>query len=156
MPKVLYNNSYGIGFSFSDAFIAEYEGRVGKKLDSTKALFYKGADSIRCDPIAIAIFEEKGSEWCSGEGSSIALRNVHPVMARYWEIEETEGDEYVRIMSSEALADILHAFMLTNDRTTLDKQYAAIMEAVGLKPSDVNPSNDNGYIHRYFSVEFDP
>jgi len=153
MIKILYNNSYGVGFSVSDAFVAEYNARTKTSLDSAKALFFKGPDSIRCDPIAITIIEEKGSEWCSGEGSSLAVHEVHSVMARYWEIEETDGDEYVRIMTAEALSDILHTFMQTNDRTTLDKQYAAIMEAVGLKPTEINSNNDN---HSYFNVEFNP
>ena len=161
MVKVLYNNSYGPGFSFSDAFIAEYDRRSGKKLDITNALFHKGIDSIRCDSVAVALFEEKGAEWCSGEGSFLAIREVHPVMERYWEIEENEGDEYVRVMITEALADILHTFMLTNDRANLDNQYNAIMNAAGypsaqggLKEKEENSSNDN-HIHRYFSVEAD-
>jgi hypothetical protein len=148
MIKVLYNNSYGPGFSFSDAFITEYEYRTGKKLDTMNALFHKGIDSIRCDPVAITLFEEKGAEWCSGEGSFLALREVHPALERYWEIEENEGDEYVRVMITDALADILHTFMLTNDRANLDKQYDAIMNAagfpqrVGLKETDRDSSND--------------
>lgn len=127
--KVLYNNCYGEGFTLSDAFLEEYEKRTGKKLDPAKILFYKGVTSIRCDPVAIALFEEKGSEWCSGYDSMLAIRDVPAVFDRYWEIEEGDGDEYVRILISEALADVLHAFMQTGDRATLDRQYAAIIAA---------------------------
>ena len=156
MVKVLYNNSYGPGFGFSDAFVAEYDRRTGKKLDVTNALFHKGVDSIRCDPVAIALFEEKGDEWCSGDGSFLAIREVHPVMERYWEIEENEGDEHVRVMISDALADALHAFMRTNDRANLDKQYDAIMAAAGLPTAGVGlkeaegDSSNGGY--SYFGV----
>ena len=61
MPfKVLYNNCYGPGFCFSDAFVAEYEAKTGRKVDIVSALFCRGADSIRCDPVAVAIVEERG------------------------------------------------------------------------------------------------
>jgi hypothetical protein len=131
--KVLYNNCYGAGFSLSDAFVTEYEKRSGKPLDPVKALFHTGADSIRCDPIAVALFEEMGSAWCSGPDSELAIREVPDVLSRYWEIEEGDGDEYVRVCIADALADILHTFMQTNNRADLDRQYAAIMDASVLK-----------------------
>jgi hypothetical protein len=127
--KILYNNCYGPGFTLSDAFLEEYEKRTGKKLEPAKVLFHTGVGSIRCDSIAIALFEEKGSEWCSAPGSDIAIRDIPSVFDHYWEIEESDGDEYVRILVSEALADILHTFMQTGDRATLDRQYAAIIAA---------------------------
>lgn len=127
--QVLYNNSYGDGFVFSEAFLAEYEARTSKKLDTIKALMRIGPDSIRCDPVAIAIFKEKGAEWCSGPTSDLALREFSNVFDRYWEIEEQDGDEHVRLLVSEALADILHEFMRTGDRVTLDRQYKAIVSA---------------------------
>ena len=150
--KVLYNNCYGSGFCLSDAFVTEYNKRTGKELDQVKALFYKGADSIRCDPVAITLYEEKGSEWCSGPDSELAIREVPDVLSRYWEIEESDGDEYVRICVADALADILHTFMQTHNRTDLDRQYAAIMNTSVLKTEPTTQSND---IYRYFSVELD-
>ena len=155
--KVLYNNCYGTGFCLSDAFVTEYNKRTGKELDQVKALFYKGADSLRCDPVAVTLFEEMGSTWCSGSDSELAIREVPDVFSRYWEVEESDGDEYVRICVAEALADILHTFMQTGNRAALDRQYAAIMNASVLKVEPVTPSNDNDdYVHRYFSVEFNP
>jgi len=131
--KVLYNNCYGPGFCFSDAFIAEYEAKTGRKLDTIAALFRRGADSIRCDPVAIALVEERGAAWCSGPESEIAIAEVDTVFERYWEIEEAGGDEYVRVMISEALADVLHTFVQTGDRDALDRQYKAIMSAQVIK-----------------------
>ena len=129
--QVLYNNSYGDGFEFSKAFLDEFaKRREGKELDATKALFYKGKGSIRCDPLAVALFKEKGSEWCSGPTSSLELREFSSVFENYWEIEEQDGDEYVRVLVTDALADILHTFIQTGDKEALDRQYAAIMEAV--------------------------
>jgi hypothetical protein len=127
--QVLYNNSYGDGFDFSAAFLAEYEACTGRKLDTFKALMRIGPQSIRCDPVAIAIFKEKGTEWCSGPTSELALREFSNVFDRYWEIEEQDGDEHVRLLVSEALADVLHEFMRTGDRVTLDRQYKAIVKA---------------------------
>jgi len=121
--KVLYNNCYGDGFAFSDAFLAEYTKRTGQTLDTYKALFHLGPQSIRCNGTAIAIFEEKGSEWCSGPTSELAVFEVPAPYRDYWEIEEDGGDERVRLLKSEALADVLHAFMRSNDREALDASY---------------------------------
>ena len=174
--KILYNNCYGCGFAFSDAFVAEYEVRAGKKVNVIKTLFQRGLGSIRCDPIAVALVEEKGVAWASAPGSEIAIHDIPDVFERYWEIEENDGDEYVRVLVSEALADILHEFMDTGDRDTLNIQYAAITETVpvgicaspishvspaspvasdgpnGLKPGSTDIPND---IHTYFAVAHD-
>lgn len=124
--KVLYNNCYG-AFNFSDTFSKEYEKRAGRAINS----LLLGKESIRCDPIAIAIFEEKGSEWCSGMDAMLEIREVPSVFEKYWEIDDYLGDEHVRILVSEALADILHTYMQTGDRAALDQQYATIMAAAG-------------------------
>jgi len=124
--SILYNNCYG-GFAFSDVFLEEYEGRTGKKLDTYKALFRLGAESIRCDPVAVAIFQERGGEWCSGPNSQIEAFSCPMALAKYWEIDEYDGDEHVRVLVSDALADILHTFMQTGDRVALNRQYAVIM-----------------------------
>lgn len=129
--QVLYNNSYGDGFSFSKAFEAEFaKRRGGKELDTTKALFWKGKGSIRCDPVAIALFLEKGSEWSSGPTASLELREFSSVFDNYWEIEEQDGDEYVRVRVAEALADVLHVFVQTGDQEAMKRQYTTIMDAV--------------------------
>lgn len=125
--KVLYNDCYG-SFNFSEAFLAEYKARTGCVLDTYKALFRRGPNSIRCDPMAIAIVEERGSEWASGTGAYISIREFPAVFAHYWEVEEYDGDEHVRIDVAAALADILQTFMETRDLPTLERQYAAIME----------------------------
>ena len=124
--SVLYNNCYG-GFNLSDAFVSEYDNRSNNKISAFR--YKSGIESIRCDPIAIAIFEEKGSEWCSGPDSMIEVRHIPRVFEHYWEIDEYDGDEHVRILVSDAFADILHTFMTTGDRTGLILQYAAIRSA---------------------------
>jgi hypothetical protein len=126
--KVLFNDCYG-GFNFSEAFLAEYKARTGQTLDTYKALFRRGTQSIRCDPIAIAIVEEKGSEWASGVCSCIAIREFPAVFAHYWDIDESDGDEHVRVDVAAALADILQTFMETRDLPALERQYTAIAEA---------------------------
>lgn len=126
--KVLYNDCYG-SFGFSDAFLAEYKARTGRVLDTYKALFRRGMNSIRCDPVAIAIVEEKGSEWASAIGAYIAIREFPAVFERYWDVEESDGDEHVRIDVASALADILQTYMETRDLPALERQYTTIMEA---------------------------
>jgi len=152
MPfKVLYNNCYGPGFGFSDAFIAEYEKKTGRKLDTIAALFRRGVDSIRCDPVAVALVEEYGASWCSGSESEIAIAEIDDVFERYWEIEETGGDEYVRVMVSEALADVLHTFIQTGDRDALDRQYKAIVTAQVIKTStSTGIDHSDGGVYSYF------
>jgi len=137
--KVLYNNCYG-SFNLSDAFVIEYEARANKKITALR--LKDGAESIRCDPFAIAIFEEKGSEWCSGSDSMLDVREVPRIFKRYWEIDEYLGDEHVRIIVNDALADILHTFIQSGDRVTLDQQYDAILKgAACIYPSNVDASD---------------
>ena len=126
--KVLYNDCYG-GFDFSDAFLAEFKKRTGRDLDTQKALFHLGPNSIRCDPIAVAIFEEYGTEWCSGGGAFLAVRELPALFAHYWEIDEYDGNETVRADVNAALVDCLDTFMQTRDTAILEKQYAEIKAA---------------------------
>jgi hypothetical protein len=126
--KILYNDCYG-GFAFSQAFLAEYKAITGRTLDTYKALFRLGPNSIRCDSTAIMIFEEHGSEWCSGPHSAIAVREIPAIFANYWDIEEYDGEENVHVSVDGALADCLHTFMETRDLAALERQYTAIQEA---------------------------
>ncbi len=127
--KILYNNSYG-DFSFSKEFDDEYIRRTGKKPNTEARIFrLVGPESIRTDPVAVALWEEKGSEWCSGPGAAIELYEIPAVFEHYWEIEENNGDESVRVLISEALADILHDYMGSGDMATLVTRYRAIMSA---------------------------
>lgn len=138
--KVLYNNSYG-PFEFSSAFEAEYAARAGRNVDTEKRLFQLGSSSIRTDPIAISLLEEKGTEWSSGPQSYIEVRAFSSVFEKYWEVEESDGDETVRLLVSEALADVLHAYMQTGDLETMKAQYKRITEAASpSKPAEMDAS----------------
>jgi hypothetical protein len=126
--KILFNDCYG-GFEFSNAFEEEYRARGGSMTNGR--MFRIGPESIRCDPLAIAIFEEKGSEWCSGPNSMLEIREIPAIFERYWEVDEYDGNESIRVCVSEAYADILHTFMDTGDKASLDRQYAALKAASG-------------------------
>lgn len=128
MLKILYNDCYG-GFAFSPAFLDEFKTRTGRTLDTYKALFRLGPNSIRCDPTAVAIFEERGSEWCSGPHAALEVREIPTLFADYWEIDEYDGNETVRVDVNAALADCLATFMETRDMTALERQYATIQAA---------------------------
>jgi hypothetical protein len=147
--KILYNDYYG-GFTFSDAFLAEYKNRTGKELNVVNALFRIGSNSIRCDPVAIAIVEERGAKWSSGEAADLAIYEIPDVFANYWEIDEYDGNETVRVNVTEALADILDTYMETRDLVSLERQYKIIKEACdglavnsryGLRPTDMVPTS---------------
>lgn len=126
--KVLYNDCYG-GFNFSEAFLAAYKTRTGRALDPDRALFRVGPNSIRCDPDAIALVEQHGSEWASGPHAYIAIREFPDLFAHYWSIDEYDGSETVQISVSDVLADALDTFMATRDLATLERQYLAIQAA---------------------------
>jgi len=131
MVKILYNDCYGGGFQFSPAFIAEITRRTGGKVDAADSWrLLAGADSLRCNPVVVALFEEKGAEWSSGPECSLALRDISDIFAGYWEIEESEGNEYVRILVAEAMADLLQTYMdsarTPADLVLLTEQYARI------------------------------
>ncbi len=160
MVKILYNNCYG-GFDFSEEFKAEYARRKGEPIESRGRLYRLGSDSIRCDPVTVAIFEEFGSERSSGPHSAIELCEIPATFAHYWEVEESDGDETVRVVISEAYADILHTYMASGDTAALVRQYRALKVAedrwrrrepagpgaeVGvLKPeADAQADSDNG------------
>lgn len=162
--KVLFNDCYG-GFGFSDAFLKEYNLRTGAFTDEVSIHIRVGNESIRCNPVVIAIFEEKGSEWCSGPHSSLAVREFPAIFEKYWEIEEYDGNEHVRILFNEALADVLHTYVASGDHATMKRQYTAIMDAKKLVDADyqvhdselkkeLQDGTDYGYT--YFGVEDAP
>ena len=142
MPRVLYNDCYG-DFSFSDAFVAEYEKRSGTSMEADGRLYRIGVNSIRCDPIALQLFDERGSEWSSGPDASLAVRDVPDLFALYWEIDEYSGNETVRVKVTDALADILETFIDGGDEATLRRQYAVIMAAANLGKQNNRNSDEN-------------
>jgi hypothetical protein len=125
--RVLFNNCFG-HFQFSAAFEEEYSKRTGHPITDISH------DSIRCDPDVLAIFDEKGSEWCSGEGASLDIRTIPSIFEKYWEIDEYAGNETVRICIGDAYADILHVYMEhgCKDIDLLRKQYSDITHAFQL------------------------
>jgi hypothetical protein len=147
--KILYNDSYG-AFAFSAAFLAAYKERTGVNINLDNALFRLGPDSIRCDPVAIALIEEHGVEWASGPNAWLAIREIPDLFAQYWEIDEYDGNESVRVRVSDALADVLDTYMETRDHAVLERQYSAIAEGrkvlaetspYGLQSQDMEPTS---------------
>ena len=126
MIKVIYNDCYG-GFGFSEQFAAEYEKQAGTPLNEEKRLYHRR--DLRMDPVAIKILEEKGSEWSSGPYAQLVVASIPNIFEKYWEVDEYDGNETVRVAISDALADILDTFMENGDKAALDKQYAAIKSA---------------------------
>ena len=130
--RVLFNDCYG-DFAFSANFDAEYLKRTGHPIETDGRLYRIGSNSIRCDPVALAIFDEFGSAWCSGLEAELAVREVPAIFSSYWEIDDYGGNETVRLRVDEAMSDILETFIETGDEVTLRRQHAAISEASGRK-----------------------
>lgn len=83
--KVLYNGKYG-GFSFSDAFVEEFNKRhPEKKIDRYS--------NERTDPDVVALVEELGQEKSSGYSAMIYVEEI-PDDVEY-EIHEYDGLEDV-------------------------------------------------------------
>jgi len=87
--KVLINTSYG-GFGYSDQFIVEYYKRIGIEPGE-----YPEDDEYmsRDNPDVIALFEELGSEFASGEYAQLTVVEVLDGLG--YDIEEYDGAEYI-------------------------------------------------------------
>lgn len=166
MIKILYNNCYG-GFDVSREFEEEYQRRTGRSVDRDSVEFHAtGTSSFRCDPIAVAIFEEFGSERASGPSAMIEVHEIPAVFARYWKITDYDGDESITVNYTEAYADILHGFMDSGDLGVLVKQYRAIKTAeqqlrrplAHLEPpaGALMPSGDSAFIQSMKAGEWRP
>ena len=140
--SILYNDSYG-DFCFSPEFEAEYKRRTGKPTYVTERLLrLVGPESIRMDPVAIALWQDRGSEWCSGPGAAVLLRILPAVFERYWTIDEYSGSETVHVNVDEAYADALHDYMDTGDHGRLVDRYRMIRAAATcLKGQTDTPAN---------------
>lgn len=142
--KIIFNDCYG-GFKFSAAFEAEYRKRTGWDLMTEKRLFRNGPESVRRDPVAIALLEEKGTDWSSGTNSYLMIREVPAIFERYWSIEEYDGNESVYVNIPEAYADLLHVYMGDGDHAKLTDGYRRVRTAARvltetqglLKPAEV-------------------
>lgn len=80
--KVLYNGCIG-GYSLSVAAVKELQHRYGWK--STTNRF-----ESRHDPRIVALYEEKGSEWFSGENAKVEMVEIQ---ADGYKINERYGKE---------------------------------------------------------------
>jgi hypothetical protein len=122
--KILYNDCYG-GFHLSDAFKEEYERRTGKAIVAER-VFASCRNTIRTDPVAIAIYMEQGAEWSSAPNSNIRLYEIPATFANYWSIDEYDGDETVSVNVESALADVLETYIQTGDHAKMLDQYRRI------------------------------
>lgn len=126
--KVIYNNCCGGGFAFSAAFEEEYRGRTGQLLATHRRLLDpRSPTNIRIDPVAVAILEEKGSEWSSGTNAALEIREIPAVFSLYWSIDERDGDETVECNTESAFADLLHTYMKDGDGAALADNYRHLM-----------------------------
>jgi hypothetical protein len=149
MITILYNDCYG-SFGFSAALLVEYKRRTGRDMDPDRQLYLTGADSLRRDPVAIALVEERGAEWSSAEGGYLVIRKIPAIFEHYWSIEEFSGNETVHVNVSEAYADLLHTYMDHGDLGRLVEGYRRVKSAAGrllgdqlLKPSEIG-GGDHG------------
>ena len=80
MKKIILNKCFG-GFGWSDAATKLYAARTGKFLNS-----YSWEEDERMDPGAVAMLEEMGSEFCSGDYARL-------------EIEEFDDDLFIPMIN---------------------------------------------------------
>lgn len=132
--KLLYNSRIGTGIIqfFSEEFEAEYMARTGQIPTVTAGALR----AIRSDPIAIAIYEEKGSKWSSGSGCCLALFEIPDLFEKYWTIQPQEfsDSEELEVDVNEVYADILHIYMETGDAGALADGYRKVRAAAKRLP----------------------
>jgi hypothetical protein len=126
--KILYNDCYG-GFNFSEEFAAAYKARTGQDVNSFERRYRVGPNSVRCDPVAVELFERLGAEKSSGRHASLAVREIPALFERYWSIDEYDGSESVCVRVDEAYADLLHQYMETGNSAALCDGYRAVRAA---------------------------
>lgn len=99
---MLYNKRYG-GFGFSKAFACEYEARHPEHKSITWC--------SRSDELAVQIFREKGSQWCSGKYAELDLYEVPTILLPYVDLNEYDGKETPMINFYEGYGHILVKYM---------------------------------------------
>lgn len=129
--KILYNDSYDADFGFSEELEAAYKARTGREINTTTRLYRIGADSVRRDPVAIALVEELGVERASAPGAYLQIREIPAMFERYWSVEASFGTESINVDVNEAFADVLHDYMDTGDLGVLVTRYRKVKTAVG-------------------------
>jgi hypothetical protein len=99
MTELLLNNgtdkeNHGSSSStlFSEQFMDEYEKRTSKKTIIWLCW-------MRSDPIAIAIFKEKGSEWCCRSGKAqLRLESIPALFGNHYKIKKDTFDDEEHIV----------------------------------------------------------
>ena len=129
--KILYNDSYDADFGFSEELEAAYKARTGREINTTVRLYRIGADSVRRDPVAIALVEALGTERASAPGAYLQVREIPEMFERYWSVESAFGTETIHVDVNEAFADVLHDYMDTGDVAVLVTRYRKVKTAAG-------------------------
>jgi hypothetical protein len=127
--SILFNDCVG-GFRFSEKFLEEFERRTGEVCSNFGGGWRNRNTTMRINPIALEIYQEYGSAWCSGRNSRIRCYNIPAIFADSWIIEEYHGHETVVVDMNLAYANALDRFINggRNERA-LDQEYEAIKEA---------------------------
>ncbi len=139
--KIIYNDCYG-SFCFSADFLAEYKARTGATIRAYIDTL-PGPHSVRCDPAAVALLEERGTEWSSGPGAYLSVYKLPTIFKDCWEIDEYDGNETVRVNFANAYANLAHVFMKTGDHEGFVKSYRALDEA-RLQIHEMNEAREVG------------
>ncbi len=140
---VLYNRCYG-GFGFSGKFMTEYKKRLEAR-GLPPLTGYIWCKSLRMEPLAIELFLEHGSKWCSDGMADIGIKYVHPLFADSVHVKEYDGNETVTVDSADVYRHLLKTFLADHkDHTVADitqlKKQVAELEAVPLDQRVVSRS----------------
>lgn len=114
---ILYNTCYG-GFGFSDKFMTEYKKRLQER-GLPPIENYIRAENLRREPLAIELYLEKGSKWCSDGFARLSLKYIHPALEDCVEIKEYDGQESVVVHTSEAVETLLKKFLDAHKNDTV-------------------------------------
>jgi hypothetical protein len=141
----LINKDYGDGLqcALCDAFLDELNKRRGGV--ALKSVF----DVERSDPHAVAIFDEKGSDWCAGGERAKIVKVAVPESCMEWfELSDCDGLESFSINFERAFFQDMET-VLANDHATIE-DFRAVKTKNDAMMTDYYENDTIGYYDRYF------
>jgi hypothetical protein len=107
-------------FTLSDDCEREYTTRSGYNANIAKRLSIPFSTdpntgvplytNIRCDPVLVCLYREKGSAWCSGRDSQLHLEVVPGYFSEYVKIQVKDEGEVLEVEWYESLMDNVRHF----------------------------------------------
>lgn len=122
---ILYNSSYG-GFSLSEEAKELYnqkspEKKMKLKNDKEEKEYIYDWEIERHDPILISVFEELGTEKCSGSYCKLKIARIPKKHEEYYTISEYDGLESITVNKHTYLLDQIRKIANIEEKSSDEK-----------------------------------